>query len=726
MTVAALTPSIEYLENGVTLGFAAPFRFLDASHLEVKRIGADGTVSLLTRGSQWSASGGATDSGGTVTLVATVAGARLVIRRKTPREQSTDYVTADTFPAESHERALDRDMLIEQEQDVALGALSIRALQVPEGAVAPAFPLAAAGQFVGWNADGSALVPLAGTGADAGLRADLAGVAGADLVGFENDTLAGNIEKSAQALATRGKTRVRPMRILAGLDSLTVGTAASPAISYLDQVLGRSGLLSEERAVFAQLYVPGVSNLTGLTPLYDYYVPANSLPFNTYPRKYSLDGYGFHAAAAAGAGFSVLPIAPGAAGGNFLAWTKATIYYLKQPGGGTFDFRHGQAGSPGPSTPIDTDDAVISIGSTTIDFVPGKVQAYADVINGTGKLAIYAILFRCTPLLDDAGFAIKAAIPGSSVQSWASMDASIRAQWIDLLQIDDVILCGGMNDRFTRTNAQVTADMATLIAGFRGGATPPDITIVEPCQPSDHATNYWDTYNFKAMADAGKYSFFSLRKALGDYTRMSAEYGFTDGAAPFIHPSFKANMAAGTMLATARGGLAFNEVGLILGAGAGGGSPTAVVYDYDYMLPTWRVNAGAVTIPAGVASMIMEFGLAASYTQVSLEFEVTARVGSGVNYYQTKRLRSTFWTGATANTIAGQHDAAVEVLDAYVGGGWAAFDITVAAVIVAGKMQFQVTPSAGAWTANIFARIRSCTVIMAQPSGAVLTMTNHL
>lgn len=137
MTVAALTPTVSYAENGVTLGFAVPFRFNDPSHLVVKRIGADGVVTVLAYGAAWSATGGATDAGGTVTLVASVAGSTLTIVRATPRSQATDYDTNDRFPAESHEAALDRAMLIDQEQDVATSAAAARSLRVPDGEVVP-------------------------------------------------------------------------------------------------------------------------------------------------------------------------------------------------------------------------------------------------------------------------------------------------------------------------------------------------------------------------------------------------------------------------------------------------------------------------------------------------------------------------------------------------------------------------------------------------------------
>lgn len=187
MTVAALSPSAGYLENGVTLAFAAPFRFLDPTHLEVKRIAVDGTVTVLAYGVDYTVTGGSTDAGGTVTLIASTSGATLKIRRVTPRAQQTDYVTNDTFPAESHEAALDRQMLIDQEQDVKIEDTAKRALMWPEGEQALQLPpkAAFAGKFFAGDAEGD-LVPASGTGSDPALRTDLAsGLLGALLIAWK-------------------------------------------------------------------------------------------------------------------------------------------------------------------------------------------------------------------------------------------------------------------------------------------------------------------------------------------------------------------------------------------------------------------------------------------------------------------------------------------------------------------------------------------------------------
>lgn len=186
MTVAQNTPSISYAENGVTLAFAAPFRYLAADHLEVRRIVA-GVETVLAYGIAWNATLGLTDVGGTVTLTATVAGATLKLRRVTPRVQQTDYVTGDSFPAETHELALDRLTMIEQEQDVAAADLSARALLVPVGETVAVLPAAAAraNKFLSFNNAGAPLLvadvatsvgAAAASAAAAGVSAAAAGV----------------------------------------------------------------------------------------------------------------------------------------------------------------------------------------------------------------------------------------------------------------------------------------------------------------------------------------------------------------------------------------------------------------------------------------------------------------------------------------------------------------------------------------------------------------------
>jgi len=141
MTVAALPSVADYLEDGVTTAFPAPFRFKAATDLIVERIVA-GDVITLAIGVDYAVVGGQSDSGGTVTRTAATAGATLRIRRNTARAQPMVYTTGDRFPAVSHEEALDRQMLIAQEQGDDVADLTDRALLLPPGEASINLPIA--------------------------------------------------------------------------------------------------------------------------------------------------------------------------------------------------------------------------------------------------------------------------------------------------------------------------------------------------------------------------------------------------------------------------------------------------------------------------------------------------------------------------------------------------------------------------------------------------------
>lgn len=134
MTVAAEIPLALYDGDGVTVAFPAPWRYLDVAHLLVERVAADGAETLLALGVDYAATAGPTDAGGTVTTtVAPAVGQKLRIRRVTPEGQPTQYPTTGSFPAASHELALDRLTLIGQEQTAAIA----RAALVPPGESGP-------------------------------------------------------------------------------------------------------------------------------------------------------------------------------------------------------------------------------------------------------------------------------------------------------------------------------------------------------------------------------------------------------------------------------------------------------------------------------------------------------------------------------------------------------------------------------------------------------------
>lgn len=130
MTVSSQTSSVSYLGDGVTTLLPVPYYFLEQTDLVVTRVNVDSSVTTLVLGSDYSVSGAGVQAGGAVTMfVAPTVGVQILINRVVPVTQETDYVANDPFPAESHERALDKlTMLVQQ----AFSYLS-RALLRPVG-----------------------------------------------------------------------------------------------------------------------------------------------------------------------------------------------------------------------------------------------------------------------------------------------------------------------------------------------------------------------------------------------------------------------------------------------------------------------------------------------------------------------------------------------------------------------------------------------------------------
>lgn len=160
MTIEAIPPIITYAENGTTVDFAVPFEFILPEFLEVTRTDPAGARTPLTLGADYLVFGGDFDFGSIQTTAPAPGGWQIEIARNTPQEQPMDYTPNDTFPAESHEDALDREMMCIQELERDLGILESRALRVPRGETINELPPAAerAGKYPRFLPDGSLTV----------------------------------------------------------------------------------------------------------------------------------------------------------------------------------------------------------------------------------------------------------------------------------------------------------------------------------------------------------------------------------------------------------------------------------------------------------------------------------------------------------------------------------------------------------------------------------------
>lgn len=196
----------EYPGDDSATARAVPFYFLDAGDLKVTRVNADGSETVLVRGTDYSVAGAGNPAGGSVTPLAPIAtGTTWRIEGDMTLAQPTDYTAGDDFPAESHERGLDRAMIAAQETRRDLNDLLLRALLFPRGEQGLSLPAAAAraGKFLGFGALGAALM-LSGTGNDPDFRTDAADPAlGTLLIAFqaEGDNTVPMILRDALAAA---------------------------------------------------------------------------------------------------------------------------------------------------------------------------------------------------------------------------------------------------------------------------------------------------------------------------------------------------------------------------------------------------------------------------------------------------------------------------------------------------------------------------------------------
>ena len=119
MTLTSTTDSTSITGDGSTTDIATGFAFKGTgatAELEVvSRVIATGVETVQTYTTHYTVTGG---EGSTGTVIAVTAPASTVewhIRRTTTQTQLTDYTTNDAFPADTHEAALDRVMMIANE-----------------------------------------------------------------------------------------------------------------------------------------------------------------------------------------------------------------------------------------------------------------------------------------------------------------------------------------------------------------------------------------------------------------------------------------------------------------------------------------------------------------------------------------------------------------------------------------------------------------------------------
>ena len=156
MTVSSETSKVTYSGNGSTDTFAYTFLILDDDEILVqKKVTSTGVLTTLIKTTDYTVSGVGEAAGGNIVLVdpATDApsGSQIVLTRNMTLTQETDYNEYDNFPAESHEEALDRLTMIDQQQSEELDR-SLKLDPAVSGFTSQILGTPTGGQFIQVNA----------------------------------------------------------------------------------------------------------------------------------------------------------------------------------------------------------------------------------------------------------------------------------------------------------------------------------------------------------------------------------------------------------------------------------------------------------------------------------------------------------------------------------------------------------------------------------------------
>ena len=112
MTISTAVPKVAYTGNGTTTVFPVPFEFFVNSDLYVREwtdyINNPTVFTTLVYGTDYTVTGGNGTTGSVTLTVAPTSGSHLEIADNVPFGQVVQYQAFGPFPAEAHERALDR------------------------------------------------------------------------------------------------------------------------------------------------------------------------------------------------------------------------------------------------------------------------------------------------------------------------------------------------------------------------------------------------------------------------------------------------------------------------------------------------------------------------------------------------------------------------------------------------------------------------------------------
>lgn len=524
MSVPSTTNKVQYTLASTVQVLPVSFYFLDNSHLKVVRARTGVADAVLVLNTDYTVTGAGDEAGGNVTTIATnlVIGDKITIIRNVPLNQLVNYVYNDKFPAEVHERALDKLTMIAQQYDEQ----GSRNIQFPEtepsgfnrtlsakadrentllafdengdmeekpiqevvdeataaasASAAAAAASASASAASATDSNNAKTAAQAAQGASEAARdaaqtaennaeaaeavaVQAAADAGEIVSGLMDDT---RFRKLKAAVLDQIKLKLsygrKPHAILYG-DSLTNGSTGgswpSTFIPAWERLLGRGG--SGCIVGFGPRAPRDCAIQTQAS--FGGWTWGNIInwPANGWSAQTTVDTVGNFKYAFDGMGV----YKAAAAGTEYIAvktthrpFTRATLFYLEHVGGGSFNF-----GKTGDVTAVNCSGAAPVVRSISRRIWDGTVEDSTVLISGaTGSVYLFGLMLENDEV---GGMVTIAGRGGEKAETFAQLDATSFSSYITAFDPSVVVFNLGTND--TTNAATYKTNMQTLITRVR-------------------------------------------------------------------------------------------------------------------------------------------------------------------------------------------------------------------------------------------------------------------
>lgn len=264
MTVSDTTTKERYTASGASATFAYNHPFIDANQLLVTKLPpASTTETTLTYPADFTISGtpdasGWYSSGANIVLTSTpTAGTVVVIDRDTDLTQTAGYGTSTKFPSATHEKALDKIILIVQELKRLINRSVL--LPVTSALSSLSLPNPDAGKALVWNATEDGLENSS---------VDLEGIA-TSVAGLDAAVLSCDADASAAAASAAAAAASAASLSYASVSEVLTGTSSTKIVA--PSTLGSLWIKGLDIASAATLSIPGAGGgyftVTGTTTI---------------------------------------------------------------------------------------------------------------------------------------------------------------------------------------------------------------------------------------------------------------------------------------------------------------------------------------------------------------------------------------------------------------------------------------------------------------------------